>query len=102
MSTTSGIGQPFPLKSAGRLPCFYAAQKQSFCLHQKGENRDLPLWNPPSRNVQRESLGIGLKFKQKVRCKRVGIMIRLCLVKEGLSGQKCLKIDLNQVFLLST
>ncbi|OGT63022.1 MAG: hypothetical protein A3E85_05000 [Gammaproteobacteria bacterium RIFCSPHIGHO2_12_FULL_45_12] len=48
--------QPFPLKNAGRLPCFDAAQKPRFCLHQKGENRNLPLWNPPSRNVQRESL----------------------------------------------
>src|SRR3990167_3235391 len=57
--------QPFPLKNAGRLPCFYAARRSSDLLHQKGENRDLPLWNPPSRYVQRESLLLSQPFPLK-------------------------------------
>src|SRR3990167_182853 len=61
----SNLLQPFPLKNAGRLPCFYAAQKPRFCLHQKGENRDLPLWNPPSRYVQQESLDVYQSFPLK-------------------------------------
>ncbi|OGT60170.1 MAG: hypothetical protein A3E85_04250 [Gammaproteobacteria bacterium RIFCSPHIGHO2_12_FULL_45_12] len=68
------ILQPFPLKNAGRLPCFYAAQKPSFCLHQKGENRDLPLWNPPSRHGERESLII-LSNAAIIKNDRVGILL---------------------------
>src|SRR3990167_746221 len=52
--------QPFPLKSAGRLTSFDAAQKTSFCLHPRGRIarfaspslRSPPLGNPPSRKVR--------------------------------------------------
>ncbi|OGT63747.1 MAG: hypothetical protein A3E85_02800 [Gammaproteobacteria bacterium RIFCSPHIGHO2_12_FULL_45_12] len=46
-----------PAKKRGKAALFPCCAKATLLLAPKrGENRDLPLWNPPSRHVERESL----------------------------------------------
>ncbi|OGT60939.1 MAG: hypothetical protein A3E85_03265 [Gammaproteobacteria bacterium RIFCSPHIGHO2_12_FULL_45_12] len=50
------LSAAIPAKERGKASLFLCCAKATLLLAPKGENRDLPLWNPPSRHVQRESL----------------------------------------------
>ncbi len=55
------IFQPFPLSTAAMASCLYPAHRRSRLLGMKGENRDSPPCDPPSRkesSLQRELLHI--------------------------------------------